>query len=51
MGSVLIVVYLGFDKVFLDLIATIKTDQDRLDAITELQSFIVRITDFDCSVV
>ncbi|KAJ2912041.1 hypothetical protein MD484_g8367, partial [Candolleomyces efflorescens] len=31
---------IGFDQVFLDLIETIKTEKDRLDAITELQSFI-----------
>ena len=41
----------GFDQVFLELVISIKTEQDRLDAITELQSFIVRNIDFDGFVV
>jgi hypothetical protein len=31
----------GFDNVFLEIVQEIKTEQDRLDAIQELQSFIV----------
>lgn len=34
-------ILLGFDQVFLDMVESIVTDQDREDVIIELQSFIV----------
>jgi hypothetical protein len=33
---------IGFDNIFLAMVESIKTDQDRLDVIAELQQFIVR---------
>ena len=41
-------VLLGFDQVFLDMVESIVTDQDRQDVIIELQQFIVGLFAHPC---